>query len=227
MKRTSVCRVLALLSIAALLNGQAPRPQQPQPQTQTGQSQGVVAPSTSAQNNMVDQLRPNYVLRVGDQILLRAFQMPEISDRPFRIDSDGFVNLPELGRVKAAGVTIENLEAALVELSKAYVRVPQVTVTVVQFSSEPVFFVGAFKAPGIYPLGGQRNLVEMMSSIGGLLPTASRRIRVTRRKEYGAIPLPTQRVDTRRPKSPHEEHRFAAKLYHRHRDLRDTHVLLR
>lgn len=190
MKRTSVCRVLALLSIAALLNGQAPRPQQPQPQTQTGQSQGVVAPSTSAQNNIVDQLRPNYVLRVGDQILLRAFQMPEISDRPFRIDSDGFVNLPELGRVKAAGVTIENLEAALVELSKAYVRVPQVTVTVVQFSSEPVFFVGAFKAPGIYPLGGQRNLVEMMSSIGGLLPTASRRIRVTRRKEYGAIPLP-------------------------------------
>jgi polysaccharide export outer membrane protein len=139
---------------------------------------------------MVDQLRPNYVLRVGDQILLRAFEMPEISDRPFRIDSDGFVTLPELGKVKAAGVTIENLEAALVEMAKAYVRVPQVTVTVVQFSSEPVFFVGAFKAPGIYPLGGQRNLVEMMSAIGGLLPTASRRIRVTRRKEYGPVPLP-------------------------------------
>jgi polysaccharide export outer membrane protein len=39
-------------------------------------------------------------------------------------------------------------------------------------------------------LAGGRTLVEMMSSIGGLLPTASRRIKVTRRKEYGAIPLP-------------------------------------
>jgi polysaccharide export outer membrane protein len=29
-----------------------------------------------------------------------------------------------------------------------------------------------------------------MSSIGGLQPTASRRIKITRRKEYGAIPLP-------------------------------------
>jgi polysaccharide export outer membrane protein len=60
----------------------------------------------------------------------------------------------------------------------------------VQFSSEPVFFVGAFKTPGIYPLEGRRTLVEMMSAIGGLQPTASRRIKLTRRKEYGAIPLP-------------------------------------
>jgi polysaccharide export outer membrane protein len=115
--------------------------------------------------------------------------MEEISERPFRIDGDGFVNLPVLGRVKAGGVTVEHLEATLIELQKKYVRQPQVTVTVVQFSSEPVFFVGAFKAPGIYPLEGRRTLVEMMSSIGGLQPTASRRVKVTRRKEYGTIPL--------------------------------------
>jgi polysaccharide export outer membrane protein len=116
--------------------------------------------------------------------------MPEVSDRAFRIDSDGFVTIPELGRVKAAGVMLENLETVLQGLAKSFVRTPQVTVTVVHFSSEPVFFVGAFKAPGIYPLGGQRNLLEMMSAVGGLQPTASRRIKVTRRKEYGAIPLP-------------------------------------
>lgn len=182
--------VLAVLSLTALLNAQAPSAQQQQTPAQTGQGPSGVAPTGSAQSSGLDRLRPNYVLQPGDQIMLRAFEMPEVSDRPFRIDSDGFINLPELGRVKAAGITVENLEAALLELSKKYVRAPQVTVTVVQFSSEPVFFVGAFKAPGIYPLAGRRNLVEMMSSIGGLLPTASRRIKVTRRKEYGAIPLP-------------------------------------
>jgi polysaccharide export outer membrane protein len=129
------------------------------------------------------------VLRPGDQIMLRAFEMPDISERPFRIDGDGFINLPELGKIKAGGITVENLEASLMELLKKYVRQPQVTVTVVQFSSEPVFFVGAFKAPGIYPLQGRRTLVEMMSAIGGLQPGASRRIKLTRRKEYGDIPL--------------------------------------
>jgi polysaccharide export outer membrane protein len=129
-------------------------------------------------------------LRSGDQILIRAFEMEEISDRPFRIDTDGFISLPVLGKVKAAGITVENLESSLVEALRKYVRQPQVTITVVQFSSEPVFFVGAFKAAGIYPLQGRRTLVEMMSSIGGLLPTASRRIKLTRRKEFGEIPLP-------------------------------------
>jgi polysaccharide export outer membrane protein len=60
---------------------------------------------------------------------------------------------------------------------------------VVQFRSEPVFFVGAFQRPGIYPLQGRRTLVEMLATIGGLQPNASRRIKVTRRAEYGPIPL--------------------------------------
>lgn len=138
---------------------------------------------------VMDRLRPTYVLRAGDQILIRAFEMEEISERPFRVDGDGFVNLPVLGKVQAGSLTVEKFEATLIEALRRYVRVPQVTVTVVQFTSEPVFFVGAFKAPGIYPLEGKRTLVEMMSAIGGLQPNASRRIKITRRKESGELPL--------------------------------------
>jgi polysaccharide export outer membrane protein len=157
---------------------------------QQGAGAAQNAPGTAPQSPDLDLLRPNYVLRPGDQIMLRAFEMPDISERPFRIDGDGFINLPELGKIKAGGITVENLEKALLELLKKFVRQPQVTVTVVQFSSEPVFFVGAFKVPGIYPLQGRRTVVEMMSAIGGLQPGASRRIKLTRRKEYGDIPLP-------------------------------------
>ncbi len=172
-----------LLVTGAIAFGQLP--QQP-----PGSQALPAAPQQQEIGPQIQQLRPNYVLRPGDQVLIRAFEVEEISERPFRVDGDGFINLPILGRVKAGGITVENLEAALIELLKKYVKQPQVTVTVVQFSSEPVFFVGAFKAPGIYPLAGRRTLVEMMSSIGGLQPTASRRIKVSRRKEYGVIPLP-------------------------------------
>ena len=151
-------------------------------------------PASSRLQDPTGQLRPNYVLRPGDQILIRAFEMDEVGTQPYRIDGDGFIDLPVLGRIQAGGVSVEKLEANLEEAMKKYVKVPQVTITVVQFSSEPVFFVGAFKVPGIYPLSGGRTLVEMMSSIGGLLPTASRRIKVTRRKEYGPIPRPNART---------------------------------
>ena len=186
--------VAMLLFGTCLVSAQVPVSPPPATQTTSPLPQQLGAPAADAATpelrSQLDQLRPNYVLRPGDQILIRAFEVEEISERPFRIDGDGFINLPIVGKIQAGGLTVEKLEAALVEALKKYVRVPQVTVTVVQFSSEPVFFVGAFKSPGIYPLGGRRNLVEMVSGVGGLLPTASRRIKVTRRKEYGAIPLP-------------------------------------
>jgi polysaccharide export outer membrane protein len=130
------------------------------------------------------------MLGPGDQILLKVFEMEEMSDRPYPVDGDGNINIPVLGRLKAAGLNTQQLEATLVERLKPYVRTPQVVVTIVQFRSEPVFFVGAFRAPGIYALQGQRTLVEMLSAAGGLLPNASRRIKVTRRKEVGPLPLP-------------------------------------
>jgi polysaccharide export outer membrane protein len=137
-----------------------------------------------------DSLRANYVLGGNDQILIRAPQADEINEKPFRLDADGFLNLPLLGRFRAGGLTVQELEADLVSRLREYIREPQVVVTVVQFHSEPVFFVGAFNRPGIYALQGRRTLVEMLSSIGGLQPNASRRIKVTRRTEYGSIPLP-------------------------------------
>jgi polysaccharide export outer membrane protein len=121
--------------------------------------------------------------------MIRTAGIQDINDRPFLIDGDGFLDLPTLGRVKAGGLTVAEFEASLVKLARDYVLEPRVTVTVVQYSNEPVFVVGAFKAPGIYPLSGRRTLTEMMAAVGGLLPNASRRIKVTRRKEFGEIPL--------------------------------------
>lgn len=134
-------------------------------------------------------VRPDYTLGPDDQILIRVPQVPELNDRPFRVGADGSVELPIAGRVQAGGLTVQAFEKALLERLKEFVRDPQVFVSLAQYRGEPVFFVGAFKSPGIYPLAGRRTLVEMMTNVGGLLPNASRRIRVTRRTDYGAIPL--------------------------------------
>jgi polysaccharide export outer membrane protein len=179
-----------------------PAPQQAQPaQGGTPQPQGA-APDAAPQNNPQpaqqlppDTLRPNYVLGPNDQILIRAPEAEEIDNRPFRIDGDGNINLPLVGHIHAAGMSLQELEADLVKRLREYIREPQVFVTVVQFRSEPVFFVGLFAKPGVYPLQGNRTLVEMLSTVGGLQRDAARRIKITRHEEYGPIPLPDAVVD--------------------------------
>jgi polysaccharide export outer membrane protein len=179
-----------MLLICGLVGAQTPPP----PSQGTGVL-GAGAPITSQippseQVGQAPQLRSNYVLRAGDQILIHAQDEEELSSAPRLIDQSGFVDLPLLGKMQAAGISLDNFEAALREALKQFVVKPQVTVTVTQYASEPVYFEGDFKAPGVYSLTGRRNLVEMMAQVGGLQPGASNRIKVTRHKEYGPIPLP-------------------------------------
>lgn len=134
-------------------------------------------------------LRPDYELGPNDQIMISLPELEEINQRPFRIDSEGFINLPLIGRVKAAGLLVQGLEAEITTRARDFARDPHVSVTVVGYRSEPVTFYGAFRTTGIFPLLGGRTLVEMLAAVGGMQPNASRRIRITRRSEYGPIPL--------------------------------------
>jgi polysaccharide biosynthesis/export protein len=168
---------------------QAPPPQQRTQQPATGrQVQPAVQPVQVPP--LAEPLRPNYVLGAGDVIQVRALGVEEVGDRTFRIEGNGEIVLPVVGTIKVLGSTVEQVQTELNNRLRTYYVNPQGLVTLVQFRSEPVFFLGAFNAPGIYPLQGRRTLVEMMTLVGGLAPNASRRIRLTRRKEMGPIPLP-------------------------------------
>ncbi len=184
--RKSVLLLGLTLSVAAQ---QLPpsTPQQPNPAS--GPIPSPQSPLSSSIPNQAERLRPNYVLQIGDQILVRAQDVEELTDRPFRIETDGMISLPLVGRLRAANLTVEGLEAVIAQALRAIVVNPQVTVTVTQFKSDPVFVVGAFRSPGIYPLQNRRTLVELLTSVGGVSPYSSRRIRVTRRIEAGKIPL--------------------------------------
>lgn len=182
----SLVYLLFVLSLAMAIPAFA---QQSQPNPA---AQNAPAP---VQQLPADTIRPNYVLGPNDQVLIRAPEAEEIDNRPFRVDSDGNINLPLVGRVHAAGMTLQELEADLVRRLREYIREPQVFVQIVQYRSEPVFFVGLFAKPGVYPLQGNRTLIEMLSAVGGTLPNAARQIKITRQLEYGPIPLPDAIVD--------------------------------
>jgi polysaccharide export outer membrane protein len=167
---------------------------QPQAPSQTQQNPPAVS-TTPAVQAPVESIRPNYELGPSDQIMVHAPDAEELNDKTFRIEDDGTATLPLVGVVKMGGLTRDQVEDDLQNRLKAYVRNPVVRITVVQFRSSPIFFVGQFIRPGIYPLQGRHTLVEMMQSVGGLQQTAGRRIKITRKSESGPIPLSSAVTD--------------------------------
>ncbi|MGA8595253.1 MAG: polysaccharide biosynthesis/export family protein [Bryobacteraceae bacterium] len=137
----------------------------------------------------------DYVLGPEDQIEIRAFQADEISDKPFQIQGDGYISLPLVGRVKAAGLTVEQFEAALTRELGKYIEHPQVTVLVSEYRSQPVSVMGAVTTPGVVQLRGDKTLVQVISLAGGMRTDASNTVTITRELSQGRIPLPDATTD--------------------------------
>jgi polysaccharide export outer membrane protein len=136
-----------------------------------------------------------YLLGPDDQVTIRVLNLPEIGTAPYRIDMHGEINVPLAGRVKAAGLTVAQLEAELGGQLKEYLQSPSVTASVFEFSSQPVSVLGAVNAPGVRQIRGHKTLFEAISEAGGLKNEAANTIKVTRRKPYGPIPLAGARLD--------------------------------
>jgi polysaccharide biosynthesis/export protein len=144
-----------------------------------------------AQNTIAtdDDIR-SYVLRPQDQISMHVFEAEDISDKPIRVDMDGFVKLPLIGRVKIAGLTLQQAEEELSTKLKAYYRDPDVSISVLAFHSQPVSILGSVKSPGVQQIEGHKTLLEVISLAGGFSDDAGPIVKVTRPLESGRIPLP-------------------------------------
>jgi len=55
--------------------------------------------------------------------------------------------------------------------------------------------IGAVVQSGVHQLEGRKTLVEMLAKAGGLRPEAGNLIKITRRVEWGAIPLSSAAMD--------------------------------
>jgi polysaccharide export outer membrane protein len=143
-----------------------------------------------------DQDEPrSYVLGPGDVIQVSVLDMDEIGKYPNRIDLRGFINLPVVGRVEAAGLTADQLEAKIEERLKSQLKDPDVTVSITEMRSQPVSVLGAVGKPGVQQVQGRKTLMEVISQAEGLRQDAGYSIRIARLKEWGALPLEGAKED--------------------------------
>jgi polysaccharide biosynthesis/export protein len=129
----------------------------------------------------------------GDLLQIRVAHAPELSEKPVRLDGQGFVMLPMLGRVQAAG-SVEALTAELSHRLLAYFKDPEVTIELLETKSKPASVLGAVKAPGNYQILNRARLLDLITQAGGLDADAGFSVRISRRREMGAFPAAAVKV---------------------------------
>jgi polysaccharide export outer membrane protein len=129
-----------------------------------------------AQTPLASQPSPatNYVVGAQDMLTITSYDQADLSGK-FTVEADGTFTYPMIGRVKAGGMTLRQVEAQLKKQLKdeGFFNNPQITVSMDQYRSQKVFVVGEVRTPGPYPLSGEMNLVEALARAGSTLPTAS------------------------------------------------------
>jgi len=116
----------------------------------------------------------DYVVGSQDVLTITSYDQADLFGK-FTIEADGTFTFPLIGRFKAGGLTLRQVEDGLKKRLKdeGYFRNPQVTVAVETYKSQRIFIVGEVRTPGTYPLSGNMNLVEALARAGSTLPTAS------------------------------------------------------
>ena len=111
---------------------------------------------------------PVYRLGATDVVMVDVFREPDLT-REVRVEENGEISLPLLGRMMAAGKTTAELEKDLVvRLQAAMLEKPSVSVRVKEFLSQRVTMEGAVSQPGVYPLTSRTSLLQMIATAHGL-----------------------------------------------------------
>jgi polysaccharide biosynthesis/export protein len=138
---------------------------------------------------------PNYVLGANDKLVITVREVEEIRQAEAQTDLRGDIRLPLLGVIHVSGLTVDQVASEIRERARKYVKDPEVLIAISDYQSQPVAVLGSVNSPGVSQLHGNKSLFEVLSTAGGLRTDAGDSIQITRRIEWGRIPLPGARDD--------------------------------
>ena len=119
------------------------------------------------------------MLSPGDLISIRVFEQPDYTPE-VRLSADGTVLLPLIGTVDLNGKTISQAEGFIEQrfIDAQIYRNPQVTIQLVEGPNQVATVIG--EVHQVVPIVGSRRLLDVLATAGGLPPTASHVITISR-----------------------------------------------
>lgn len=122
----------------------------------------------------------DYEIGPGDVVSVIVLDQAGLTGE-FKVDPEGLINYPFLGKIKTAGMSTAEVERKLTTLlSEGYLRRPRVSVTIKEFGSQLVYVTGEFQKPGPYSLKADRSLLALLAQVGEVTPNAGHEVLVVR-----------------------------------------------
>ena len=186
------CRLMLVAPLVASLNAQAllmaqqtpsqaPPPPAPAGATKSGAGSttpaapgsGAVVPPSSVVAATAAGVTPaiDYVIGAGDILGIIFWREPDLSGEVV-VRPDGRISIPLLNDIQVNGLSPEQLREKLAKEGQRFVQDPTVTVIVKQINSRRVYITGQVSKPGPYPLTTTMNVLQLISTAGGLLEYA-------------------------------------------------------
>ena len=175
---------VTVLAVAGTIVVNAQQPQTaPGPQTTGARGSAPTTPTPPATGTTA-VVPPGYLIGAEDVLGVLFWREKDISGDVI-VRPDGKITLPLLNDVQAAGLTTDQLRAALTEAAAKYVADPNVTVVVRQINSRRVFITGQISKPGPYPLSPGLTVMQLIAVAGGLTEFADSKNILIMRIENG------------------------------------------
>ena len=107
-----------------------------------------------------------YVIGPDDVLSIVVWKEPDFT-KIVPVRPDGMISVALAGDIKAAGLTVRQLQENLKKQLTAYVANPEVSVTVQEFRSQKFNVMGQVNKPGAYPLTGPTTILDAIALSGG------------------------------------------------------------
>lgn len=116
----------------------------------------------------------NYRLLPKDTVHVKVFQEDDL-ETTARIDKDGYIFFPLLGKARIGGETEQEATATMETLLKEYLINPQVSLDIVSYTKQHFTILGQVNRPGIFdfPDESSLNLLEAIGMAGGYTKIAN------------------------------------------------------
>jgi polysaccharide export outer membrane protein len=106
-----------------------------------------------------------YRLDAGDQVRVIVFGQKDLSER-FSVNDSGQISLPLVGPLTVRGLTVQELEDALVDrFADGLIASPSVSVQVETF--RPFYILGEVRNPGQYKYNSRMSVLTAVAIAGG------------------------------------------------------------
>lgn len=138
--------------------------------------------------------RSDVLLHPDDEITIRSLQIKELADKPYRIDAQGGVKLPLIGRVDMAGLSVTAAESLLLRKLSAFYVSPDLEITITGPHAETASVLGSVANAGVQRLRPGMTLIDVLSAAGGLRADAGPVLVLTRVPSQGPIPAEKVRL---------------------------------